>query len=64
MPVFDIGEHDGVYHYSMQFIQGQGLDVILEDLRRLRDRARGRRARRPAPAEALTLSVGPWPTAC
>ena len=56
MPVFDIGEHDGVYHYSMQFIQGQGLDVILRDLRRLRDRAPSVGAT-PALAEALTLSV-------
>jgi serine/threonine protein kinase len=39
VPVFDIGEHDGVYYYSMQFISGQGLDLILQDLRRLRDRA-------------------------
>src|SRR3954447_15588841 len=23
VPVFDTGEHEGVYHYSMQFIQGQ-----------------------------------------
>ena len=56
VPVFDIGEHDGVYHYSMQFIQGQGLDVILRDLRRLRDRAPAV-GPAPAPAEALTLSV-------
>jgi hypothetical protein len=38
VPVFDIGEHDGVHFYSMQFIRGQGLDVILGDLRRLLDR--------------------------
>src|SRR5262249_39017206 len=56
VPVFDIGEHDGVHFYSMQFIRGQGLAVILQDLRRLRDRVP---AAGPAPTqgEALTRSV-------
>ena len=38
VPVFDFGEHDGVYYYAMQYIPGQGLDVVLDDVRRLRDR--------------------------
>ena len=36
VPVFGVGEHEGVHYYAMQFIQGQGLDVILDDVRRLR----------------------------
>jgi serine/threonine protein kinase/WD40 repeat protein len=36
VPVFGVGEHDGVHYYAMQFIQGQGLDQVLHDLRRLR----------------------------
>src|SRR6516165_7542153 len=36
VPVYGVGEHDGVHYYAMQYIQGHGLDVILEDLRRLR----------------------------
>jgi eukaryotic-like serine/threonine-protein kinase len=36
VPVFGVGEHGGVHYYAMQYIQGHGLDVILEDLRRLR----------------------------
>jgi serine/threonine protein kinase/WD40 repeat protein len=36
VPVFDVGEHDGVHYYAMQFIQGQGLDEVLGELRRLR----------------------------
>jgi serine/threonine protein kinase/WD40 repeat protein len=36
--VFDFGEQDGVCYYAMQFIQGQPLDRLLDDLRRLRDR--------------------------
>jgi serine/threonine-protein kinase len=36
VPVFGVGEHDGVLYYAMQFIQGQGLDAILQELRHLR----------------------------
>jgi hypothetical protein len=36
--VFDFGEEDGVCFYAMQFIQGQGLDRVLADLRRLRSK--------------------------
>jgi WD40 repeat protein/serine/threonine protein kinase len=36
VPVHGVGEFDGVHYYAMQFIQGHGLDVILDDLRRLR----------------------------
>ncbi len=35
--VFDYGEQDGVCYYAMQFIQGQPLDHVLADIRRLRD---------------------------
>jgi serine/threonine protein kinase len=36
VPVFGVGEQDGLHYYVMQFIQGLGLDVVLEELRRLR----------------------------
>jgi eukaryotic-like serine/threonine-protein kinase len=36
VPVFDVGQHDGMHFYAMQFIEGQGLDIILEELRQLR----------------------------
>jgi hypothetical protein len=36
VPVFGVGEHDGVPYYVMQFIQGLGLDQVLEELKRLR----------------------------
>jgi WD40 repeat protein/serine/threonine protein kinase len=36
VPVHGMGEHQGVYYYAMQYIAGHGLDVILDDLRRLR----------------------------
>ena len=34
MPVFGVGEHDGLYYYVMQFIQGQSLDQVLTELHR------------------------------
>jgi serine/threonine protein kinase/WD40 repeat protein/predicted Zn-dependent protease len=36
VPVYGVGEQDGVHYYVMQFIQGLGLDVVLHELRRLR----------------------------
>jgi WD40 repeat protein/serine/threonine protein kinase len=35
VPVFGFGEADGVHYYVMQFIQGQGLDAVLDEVRRL-----------------------------
>src|SRR5438128_553480 len=36
VPIFGVGEHEGVHYYAMQFIQGQGLDEVLKALKRLR----------------------------
>ncbi len=33
VPVFGIGEQDGVHYYAMQFIHGRGLDVVFAELR-------------------------------
>jgi serine/threonine protein kinase/WD40 repeat protein len=38
VPVFGVGEHDGLPYYAMQFIQGLSLDLVLEELKRLKDR--------------------------
>ncbi len=35
VPVFGVGEHDETPYYVMQFIQGLGLDEVLEELRRM-----------------------------
>jgi eukaryotic-like serine/threonine-protein kinase len=34
--VFDYGEHDDVCYYAMQYIAGQSLDKVLDDIRQLR----------------------------
>jgi WD40 repeat protein/serine/threonine protein kinase len=36
VPVFGVGEQDGLHYYVMQFIHGLGLDLVLDELRRLR----------------------------
>jgi hypothetical protein len=36
VPVFGVGECDGVHHYAMQYIQGQSLDDVLREVKRLR----------------------------
>ncbi len=44
VPVFGVGECEGTHYYVMQFIQGQGLNVVLDELKKLRDA----RAAKPA----------------
>ena len=36
VPVFGVGEEDGLHYYVMQYIQGRGLDAVLDELKRLR----------------------------
>src|SRR5947199_406076 len=38
VPVFGVGEHQGVPYYAMQFIQGRPLDAVARELQRLRER--------------------------
>jgi eukaryotic-like serine/threonine-protein kinase len=51
VPVFAVGEQDGVHFYAMQFIRGQTLAAVLQELRRTPDSP-------PAPS-SLGLSSGP-----
>ncbi|WZP00283.1 protein kinase [Isosphaeraceae bacterium EP7] len=45
VPVFGVGDQDGLHYYAMQFIGGQGLDKVLDEVKRLRGRATGLTAR-------------------
>jgi serine/threonine protein kinase len=36
VPIFGVGEYQGIHYYAMQFIHGQGLDEVLQEVRRLR----------------------------
>jgi serine/threonine protein kinase/WD40 repeat protein len=55
VPVFDIGERDGVHFYAMQLIQGQGLDDVIKELRRLRGKRETQTEVVP-PSEAKSLA--------
>jgi WD40 repeat protein/serine/threonine protein kinase len=44
VPVYGVGEHEGLHYYVMQFIQGLPLDEVLAELRRFR------KAKRPTEA--------------
>ena len=37
VPVFGVGESEGVHYYVMQFIPGLGLDAVLGEIQRLQD---------------------------
>ena len=39
VPVFSVGECQGLHYYAMQFIRGLSLDKVLKEVRRLKDRA-------------------------
>src|SRR5262249_48492646 len=41
VPVFGVGEQDGLHYYVMQFIPGLSLDEVLDELKRLQSGAKG-----------------------
>jgi WD40 repeat protein len=53
VPVFDVGESGGVHYYAMQFIEGQALDAVLRELRRLAGPAG------PRPEATVPVPIGP-----
>jgi serine/threonine protein kinase/Flp pilus assembly protein TadD len=57
VPVFGVGDCEGVHYYAMQFIDGQGLDAVIAELRRLRGSALGEASKTNAgPTIALTVA--------
>src|SRR4051794_10950992 len=57
VPVFEVGKDGEVSYYAMQFIQGQGLDLVIDELRQLKDLShRCGPAREPKPPEKPILS--------
>jgi serine/threonine protein kinase/WD40 repeat protein len=67
VPVHGVFEVEGLHYYAMQFIQGQGLDQVLEELRQMRQGKGGADVNAPAQlpnrqdrgssAEELALSL-------
>ncbi len=44
VPVFGVGQHEGLHYFVMQYIQGVGLDRIVHELARTRQAAAGGRS--------------------
>jgi YD repeat-containing protein len=66
VPVFGVGESAGVHYFAMQFIVGQGLDVIVRELKQLRGE-NGLTPPDPSgpsadPSMAQGLLSGRWPS--
>src|SRR5262249_57795097 len=57
VPVFGVGESQGIHYYVMQFIAGAGLDAVLEDVRRLQEGYDGASAERALSPLDLTRGV-------
>jgi serine/threonine protein kinase/Flp pilus assembly protein TadD len=47
VPVFGIGEENGLHYYAMQYIHGLGLDEVLVELKTLRNRSDSRSRGQP-----------------
>src|SRR6516225_3549757 len=54
VPVFDVGSDGEHLYYAMQLIHGQGLDLVIEDLKRLRGQAQ---AGPPAAQRSIAASL-------
>jgi serine/threonine protein kinase len=52
VPVFDVGSDDGQLFYAMQMIHGQGLDLVIEELKGLRDASIA-----PSPEKSIAASL-------
>jgi WD40 repeat protein/serine/threonine protein kinase/tetratricopeptide (TPR) repeat protein len=56
VPVYGVGESNGLHYYVMQFIQGLGLHEVLAELKRLRQ-DKNRAAARPAQPGTVAVSA-------
>ncbi len=52
VPVFGVGEHEGIHFYAMQYIQGQSLDEVVEEVKKLREGKPGAEDASPRPGSA------------
>ena len=58
VPVFGVGEHDGLHYYAMQFIAGQSLDQVIDALRKLRPGHGADKTAPPAQTNSPTSLAG------
>jgi WD40 repeat protein len=53
VPVFEVGQDGAVRYYAMQFIQGQSLDTVIHELRRLRIQSSALQHKTPPPVDSV-----------
>ena len=58
VPVYGVGEENGVHYYAMQFIEGMGLDVVLDEVRRMRKKSESAPSANSAAGVAHSLLTG------
>jgi eukaryotic-like serine/threonine-protein kinase len=63
VPVFGVGEEDGLHYYAMQYIEGQGLDQVLRELAALRTAQSDRAAPEQCQAPSTEIVAGDVPSA-
>jgi WD40 repeat protein/serine/threonine protein kinase/tetratricopeptide (TPR) repeat protein len=63
VPVFGVGEHEGIHYYAMQFIHGQGLNEVLQEVKRLRAHTADRETREHGDKEKEEPGLLPHPLA-
>src|SRR5262249_4498869 len=54
VPVYGVGEQDGIHYYAMQYIEGQPLDAVIRELRNTKTRKDENPKEAPPGAEAQT----------
>ena len=57
VPVFDVGSDDEHLFYAMQLIQGQAIDLVIDDLKQLRNLRRQQRRGTQVNARAADKSI-------
>src|SRR5205823_6970454 len=57
VPVFGVGDDQGLHYYVMQYIIGLGMDQVLEELRRMEGRETVARNTTQGPASATAWQV-------
>ena len=57
VPVFDVGQDDQHFFFAMQLIQGQGLDQVIDELKRLRDESAANSSETSGNCEVLASDV-------
>jgi WD40 repeat protein/serine/threonine protein kinase len=50
VPVFGVGEHEGLPYYAMQFIQGTGLNVVIQELAQMQPASKSHAGATPSAA--------------